>query len=421
MKNAFRMYSQILQLCSETIHELLQSDRGIAFAMKLFLVVSLVAGLGVWFGAPAALRTPTAVERFDQFVAGARETAAVVTAALESAVATVQGQYEKAVNTLTAEFERRFSGVTEQVNQLVARLGGAQAQLDQLLARTSATVAEAEAAVSRVKPTPQQMDRLLQIVQATEPEAERLLSLAGITPAELAATRTDAHSQTDAAMAELQPMLDQLDMTRAQFDAILAQLSATPEQVNGWITSLSTTPAWVGNLLAAISATPDRLNNLAAQIRAELLQMEPPLGERPSRILRLGGQWVAAPLHYAADWLLFVLVLLVVAKSVGGKATLPQHLGAVALSAAPAIFFLFTYAPDMSSVLSVPMTAAIHYTGRILALIGVTWCGVLLLKTISVAHGIGMWKSAGVVVLTWLTIYVLLPLATIFATGFLLG
>ena len=165
----------------------------------------------------------------------------------------------------------------------------------------------------------------------------------------------------------------------------------------------------------------DRLNELAAQIRAELVKMEPPLGERPSRIVRLGGRWVASPLHYAADWMLFVLALLVVAKSVGGKATLSQHLGAVALSAAPAIFFLFAYAPDMSNVLPAPTAVAIHETGRILALIGVVWCGVLLLKTLSVAHGMGLWKSAGVVVLTWVALYVVLPLAMLFATGFLLG
>ena len=421
MKNAIRTYSQILQLRGETIHALLQSDQGIAFAVKLFLIVSLIAGLGFWFGVPAALRTPTTVERFDQFVSEARETVAAAVTAAESAIATAQGEYEKAVTTLTAEIERRFSGVAEMFSQLTARFGGAQAQLDQLLARSTATVAEVEATVARVKPTPEQMDRLLRIAKATEPETARLLALAGISPSEIATARQDAQARADATMAELQPMLDKLGMSKAQFDAILAQLSATPEQVNNWIKSLSTTPAWVGDLLAAISATPERLNELAAQIRAELVKMEPPLGERPSRMIRLGGQWVASPFHYAADWMLFVLALLVVAKSVGGRATLSQHLGAVALSAAPAILFLFAYAPDMNNVLPLPTATAIHYTGRIFGLIGVAWCGVLLLKTISVAHGMGMWKSAGVIVLTWLALYVLLPLATLFATGFLLG
>ena len=79
--------------------------------------------------------------------------------------------------------------------------------------------------------------------------------------------------------------------------------------------------------------------------------------------------------HYAADWMLFVLALLLVAKSLGGRATLNQHLGAVALSAAPAILFLLVYAPDLGDVASAPTAAALHYTGRILALVGVVWCG----------------------------------------------
>jgi hypothetical protein len=149
--------------------------------------------------------------------------------------------------------------------------------------------------------------------------------------------------------------------------------------------------------------------------------MEPPLGERPSRTIRLGGAWLASPLHYAADWVLFVFVLLLAAKSVGGRATLPQHLGAVALSAAPAIFFLFAYAPYLGDVLPAPTAVAVHETGRILALIGVVWCGALLLKAISVAHGFGMWKSVGVVLLALFAMYVLAPLALLLSAGFLVG
>ena len=68
MKNALRTYSQILQLRGDTIHTLLQSDQGIAFAVKLFLIVSLIAGLGMWAGLPSALRTPNRNERFDDVI-----------------------------------------------------------------------------------------------------------------------------------------------------------------------------------------------------------------------------------------------------------------------------------------------------------------------------------------------------------------
>ncbi len=419
MKNALRTYSQILQLRSDTIHTLLQSDQGIAFAVKLFLIVSLIAGLGMWAGLPSALRTPTLVERFDGVIEEVRETVAAVVAAIESTVAAMEGQIEQAVDTAAAEFDRRFGGVIAEVGALFDRFASPQMRLTRLLEQRTVTVDEIEAVVAQAPPTPEQMSRLLTRAGASEAETGRLLRLAGLTAEQLATARAAEQAQTDAAMAELQPLLDQVGMAQSEFDALLAQIPATPVQVSDWIKALSTTPEAVGSLLARIKATPERLNELVAQTRAEVVKIEPALGERPSRVIRLGGAWLASPLHYAADWMLFVLALLLVAKSVGGRATVNQHLGAVALSAAPAVLFLFVYAPDLSDVLLAPSAVAIHYTGRILGLIGVLWCGALLLKAVGVAHGFGMWKSFGVALLTWVAMYVAAPLAVALATGFL--
>jgi hypothetical protein len=419
MKNALRTYSQILQLRGDTIHTLLQSDQGIAFAVKLFLIVSLIAGLGMWAGLPSALRTPTLVERFDGVIEEVRETVAAVVAAVEATVAAMEGQIEEAVDTAAAEFDRRFGGVIAEAGALFDRFASPQMRLTRLLEQRTVTVGEIEAVVAQAPPTPEQMSRLLRLANASDADTQRLLRLAGLTAEQLAAARAAEQAQTDAAMAELQPLLDQLGMAQSEFDALLAQIPATPTQVNDWIKALSTTPEAVGSLLARIKATPDRLNELVAQTRAEVVKIEPALGERPSRVIRLGGAWLASPLHYAGSWIFFVLALLVVAKSVGGRATLNQHLGAVALSAAPAVLFLFVYAPDLSDVLLAPSAAAIHYTGRILALVGVLWCGALLLKAVGVAHGFGMWKSFGVALLTWVAMYVVAPLAVALATGFL--
>jgi hypothetical protein len=419
MKNALRTYSQILQLRGDTIHTLLQSDQGIAFAVKLFLIVSLIAGMGMWAGLPSALRTPTLVERFDGVIEEVRETVAAVVAAIEATVAAMEGQIEEAVDTAAAEFDRRFGGVIAQASAIFDRFASPQMRLTRLLEQRTITVNEIEAVVAQAPPTPEQMSRLLTRAGASEAETGRLLRLAGLTAEQLAAARAAEQAQTDAAMAELQPLLDQLDMAQSEFDTLLAQIPATPTQVNDWIKALSTTPQAVGSLLARIKATPERLNELVAQTRAEVVKIEPALGERPSRVIRLGGAWLASPLHYASSWMFFVLALLVVAKSVGGRATVNQHLGAVALSAAPAVLFLFVYAPDLSDVLLAPSAVAIHYTGRILALIGVLWCGALLLKAVGVAHGFGMWKSFGVALLTWVAMYVVAPLAVALAAGFL--
>ena len=58
---------------------------------------------------------------------------------------------------------------------------------------------------------------------------------------------------------------------------------------------------------------------------------------------------------------------------------------------------------------------------RILALIGLIWAGLIMLRTVSVAHEISVWRSVGAIALTWVVLYVLLPLAGIFLTGYLLA
>ena len=67
------------------------------------------------------------------------------------------------------------------------------------------------------------------------------------------------------------------------------------------------------------------------------------------------------------------------------------------------------------------MAGAIHYYGRILAIIGLLWAGLILLRTISVAHEISVWRTAGAIALTWVVLYVLVPLAGVFLTGYLLA
>lgn len=421
MKNTLRTYSHILQLRSDAIHELLQSERGVAFALKLFLIVSLIAGLGMWGELPAALRTPTMVERFDKVVADVGEAVATAVAAVESAAAAVQGRIERAVQTASAEFERRFGGLLNQLNAIFDRFASPRARLARLLTQRVVSVREIEEIVVAAQPTPDEMNQLLMRSGASEAETRRLLRLAGIAADQIAEVRAAEQAAADAAIAELQPVLDALSMTSSEFQEVLEQISATPEQVLQWLDRLSATPEQVGALLSRITATPDKLKELVATARAEIERMTPPLGERPSRVIRLGGQWLASPLHYAGEWMLFALVLLIAAKSIGGRATLPQHLGAVALSAAPAIFFLVAYIPDLSSVASLPMASAVHTTGRILALIGVIWCGALLLKTLSVAHGFGMWKSVGAVLLALFGMYAAAPLAAVLASLFLLG
>ena len=66
MKSALRTYSGLLQLRTATIAGLLQSQAGIAYALKMFLIVILIAGLGHWFALPALWQQPTLAEQLEE-------------------------------------------------------------------------------------------------------------------------------------------------------------------------------------------------------------------------------------------------------------------------------------------------------------------------------------------------------------------
>jgi hypothetical protein len=71
MKQAFRSYSNVLQLRSEAIRSYL-NDYDAAYALKFLVIIGLIAGLGVLFGIPNAMRQLTLPEQIDQAVSAAR-------------------------------------------------------------------------------------------------------------------------------------------------------------------------------------------------------------------------------------------------------------------------------------------------------------------------------------------------------------
>jgi hypothetical protein len=373
MRQALRSYSHVLQLRSEAIRGHLDSFDA-AYALKLLIVVGLIAGLGVLLGIPNALRQLTLPEQIDQAVSAARTTTAEIAAVVMPAIANA----ESATQAVVAIVQEQVAGVSEQINSVVAGVtAGLNAGREQ---------------VAQVQQNPQVQQLQVQ-----------------------------AGAAVGSAMAQLQPMLAQMSISEEQFNRILAQLSTTPEQFNRILQQLSLAPEAVGQLVKQIEATPEQLEKFAADLRTEAVKAEPPIGTRASRVVHLFGYWLSVPLHIASDWLLFALMLLVVTKLLGGRAPLPKHLAAMALAAAPLVLLFGTYIPDMTGVLSAPMATAIHYYGRILAITGLAWAGLILLRTISLAHEISMWRTAGAMALTWAVLHVLVPLAGVFLTGYLLA
>ncbi len=296
-------------------------------------------------------------------------------------------------------------------------------QVQELLGQATVSAGEIEQLLNQGPITVDQLSLLLSRGNFTPQQSRLLLALAGLTDAQLAQVQSRLQGQAgaavDAAMIQLKPFLDQLSLSEAQLTRILAQLGTTPAQFNDVLQQLSILPAAAGALMKRIEATPAQLEQLAADIRAEAVKAEPPLGTRPSRVIRLAGDWVSVPLRLAGDWLYFALVLLLVTKLLGGRAPLPKHLGAMALAAAPLVLLIGLYSPDLNGVLTLAMAGAVHYYARVLALIGLVWGSLLLLRALSLAHEISPVRTAAALALTWVTIYVLIPLAGILITGYL--
>ncbi len=174
----------------------------------------------------------------------------------------------------------------------------------------------------------------------------------------------------------------------------------------------------VGNLAEAAG---EAINELLLLAEDEAEAVAPPLGTRPSRVVRLVGQWLSVPFAIMADWIFVVLVAMLVAKAVGGRATLGQHLTAVLLASAPLVLILPTFIPNLGSVIPLTFALGITLFSRILAIVGAGWAVLILIKGLALAHEFSWWRAIAVLLLSWLTIYALLPLAGVLIGGYLLG
>lgn len=349
MKTTFRIYSDVLQGRRETIEALMHSRAGVAFALKMFVIVMLVAGLGQWFGVPVAIQQPLVSERIQQ----------------------LGDTVQEAGNQIIDAIDEYMNAITrENLPDTLTRL------IDDLVS---------------------------QGVDAGVKALQQALREAGVPPELL-----------DQIMARLFP-------NEAPISAQVVQLLASPLHERWFMSRFGLHPDQVAWVDEQINAAAGQVNETIDRIQAEAEALEPPLGARTSRLIRLFGRWLSTPFASVSRWLFVALVGLLVAKLLGGRATLAQHLAAIALSAGPAVLFFVAFIPVMRYVLPLPYSMAIHYFGRVLALIALAWSGLILLKTLAVAHDFSFWKSAGVLVLTWLTLWVIVPVASLAALAFVLG
>jgi hypothetical protein len=274
--------------------------------------------------------------------------------------------------------------------------------------------------VDQVAVSPEQLSQLVERANATPEQVQSLLQRAGITQAELDQARASLGAAAGTAMAELRPLIDRIGMTEDQLRSLLGQLSATPEQLNRLLQGLNVKPAELGASMAELGVSAAEVEGVVSTVRTAAESAEPPLGVRLSDSIRLFGEWLSSPMILMADWILFMLVLMLVAKALGGRATLPQHLAAAALAAAPAILLIGYFIPPLAGGMSLSLALAIRSLGRVLGLIGIAWCVILLIKTIATAHGFTMWRSTGAIALAALLMFAVLPLLGLLGAGSLL-
>lgn len=413
----FRTYSDVLQLRTETIQALLNTDRGIAWSVKMFFVVALIAGLGALLGLTVISRQFTLVEKIDTGVAVAQRTSAAVTNAVAGLA---RGDASELPTLLTETVVEQAAPVIGQLQGAVQGLAGSSPRVQQLLQQGTVTVEQVSQVVDEVAISPEQLSQLVERANATPEQVQSLMQRAGVTQAELDQARASLGAAAGTAMAELRPLIDRIGMTEDQLRGALSQLSATPEQLNRLLQGLNVKPAELGAEMAELGVSADEVEGVVSTVRTAAESAEPPLGVRLSDSIRLFGEWLSSPMILMADWILFILVLMLVAKALGGRATLPQHLAAAALAAAPAILLIGYFIPPLAGGMSLSLALAIRSLGRVLGLIGVAWCVILLIKTVATAHGFTMWRSTGAIALAALVMFAALPLLGLLGAGSLL-
>ena len=427
MNSRLRIYSDILQLRTKAFVTLKYANGGMRYAAGMFLTVSLIAGFGLWIGLPATLQRPLLVEQIDQASELVdqfdQEVVPQINAALD---AISQENLRVALAELVPEdgvvSAEVLGDIVNQAGLTAAQLGAALTSEaaglpEEARVRLGAELASLQAQMANQELlTPEQRDAVVAQASLTPAQATELLTRVSSARAGLASLRDQAAQRAP----QLEQLLTQIPLSADQFQSFLARLAFSPERLSELILQVGLTPEQLATLRTNIDAAPEQINSVLADQRVNVERVHPPLGVRFSRTIHMLGNWLATPFQILGRWIFFGLLLLIVAKLLGGTGTLRQHVTGLLLVGAPLFLFFFTYVPDVSPALPTSFTLAFDYFGRILGLVGIVWAAMILVKSMAVTHEFGLWRAAGVVALTWVVIYVILPVLSFAAAGYIL-
>jgi len=345
----------------DTLRVLIKTRPGYAWALKMFVIVSLIAGLGLWFGLGMLMAQPTLVEEIDALAGGASSVEGAVQGALSDLLS----------GDVAAAPARLLAGVQAQAAPFFSQLQGA---------------------------------------------AGGLIAGAPALPEGSAAERARA-----TALQRLRPLAQGIGASDSQLADILAKVNLDPERAVALLARVRLDPAQLGERLAALQISAAEVDALVTAVRTAAVNAQPVLGPRPSRVIRLGGEWLASPLTIAANWLFIVLALLLVARSLGGRGSIREHLTAALLATAPGILMIGLFVPAVAGAMGIPMALALHLFTRLVALVGLIWALLLMMRTMATAHDFSNWRAIGAMALTAISLVVVVPLMLTVAGGFLLA
>ncbi len=424
--SAFRTFSNILQLRTEAFAEMKSSPRGMRYAASQLIVVGLVAGFGIWIGLPALLQKPLLEERINDTIEvidqAEQEILPAVNDFLNSVsedqlgarlaelvksgeLATAQ-TLSQLVDEASVSIDSVGAAITEEAQELTAdERSQVQQQIDQIKARVEA---------NEIVP-PEEITKLLDQARVSADAVVGSLQTAG------AGERVDQlRAQVEQGAPQLSQLAAQVSTSFAGLQSRLLDAFLRSDGLARAVSRIGLSDQQVTAIRDAVRSAPESAKALLARASAEAERVEPPLGGRPSRVVHMFGEWLSTPLTLLAQWAYFALALLAVVKLLGGRGTLRQHVVGVLLASAPLVLLFFTFVPNLTPTMSSALYEAFQIFGRTLALIGLLWALLVLLKSMSVTHEIGPWRSAGAIALTWVTLYVIVPIASLAALNYIL-
>lgn len=178
----------------------------------------------------------------------------------------------------------------------------------------------------------------------------------------------------------------------------IVQQPTLAERVSGVAVRIETYATGLPRILARpVQEVAERVEALAEGVR----EVQPPLGVRASKLLRLAGEWLNVPLTLLGAWMGWALGIWVVARALGAAGALRDHLSLALLSAAPQVLVFASFLPFEG--------ANLDNIRGILALIALVWSLMILAQALTVAHDVSQRVAAMYLAVSALTFLVIIP------------